>query len=91
MMNVNTLKKNPASVAALAGHMKPPNKGLSIMEDTHFPPPMQIGNSHLILFPNEVQVRTPTIVKVLQHQYGILPGHAKLVAEIQGYDQGGAL
>lgn len=91
MINANTQHKNPASGEALAGHMKPPKKGTSFMEDTPNPPPMQIGNSQLILFPNEAQARAATIVKVLQHQYGILPYHAKLVAEFQGYDQEGAL
>lgn len=61
------------------------------METKHKPTPMQIGNSSLIHFPNEAQANIPTSAKSLQAKFGLLPYQAKLYAELQNYDMGGAV
>ena len=50
----------------------------------------QLFKSRIVLFPNEEQSTQPTSAKRVGREYGVLPYHAKLIAELQGYDLGGA-
>lgn len=83
--------KNPRKCSnTLQGKKKPQYKGISKMSITHKSSPMQIGNSYIKIFPNEDQQRIPNSAKSLQEEFGVLPYHAKLIAQLQGYEMGGA-
>jgi len=88
MMMKSSQTKTPVSAVTLPGVSKLHETGNSKMKDNSEPKKSQSHNT-LIVFPNKTQFSYPHNLKMLQDCYHLPPHHARLVAELQGYDLGG--
>ena len=88
---MTSAKEKPlASAVTLPGKQNTPFKGNSQMISNSTRKPLQRIRKKTIYFPNQEQNDLPFSARVIKERYCISPHYAKLIAEHQGYDLGGA-